>query len=236
VAAPVGAAPWLGLSPGLVTTCLRGGASVREAIRGEAAEAYRGAQTVTRDDEGFLVFADVALGQEYTIRWRPPRARGEMVHALSIEATVLAPPWHVLCMIFEWDLLKTWNLFILESMVRLRGHLLKFWLYASCWFPWPFHNRHSHVAIQVADALDEVGAYVLTSQYEPLPEKLEPHARAPDIPPGRVLASVQRGTAALVEPVFPHEVPPRARELHAKYQQRAGSDMSLDIASPEAVR
>lgn len=108
---------------------------MRAFIEDEAREAYRGAQTVTEDEEGFLVIADVALGQEYTIKWRPPRDKGATVHALRIEATVLAPPWHVLCMLTEWQLMATWNLFIQHSRLRIRGTLLKFWFYSTCWFP-----------------------------------------------------------------------------------------------------
>lgn len=102
---------------------------------------------------------------------------------------------------------------------------------------WPFHDRHSHVVLSTVDALDEIGAYVVLCSYEPVPEALEPHADACHPDPRRVLASVQRGSAALVEPVFPHEVPEKARDIHLKYQNRgAAAEEDLVAGDPDSVK
>merc|ERR1719323_840181 len=145
-----------------------------------------------------------------------------MVHALSIEASVPAAPWEVVCMVWEWDLMRMWNPFMLDPVTRFRASMSKFFFYGSAWFPFPFGNRHTHVEMALGDLLDEIGAFTLAVQYGPVPEALEATATPmPAVPAGRVLASIQPGTGALVEPVFPHEVPVKAREIYARFRDRA---------------
>ena len=244
-----GSAPYVPLSEGLRVMC-RQPALLRAWIAEDAQAAYTGVQNVTMDADGYLVFADVALGHEYAIRWRPPKEPGGMVHALSIEASVPAAPWEVVCMVWEvrracstastpshllgcrarrpqppcpqWDLMRMWNPFMLDPVTRFRASMSKFFFYGSAWFPFPFGNRHTHVEMALGDLLDEIGAFTLAVQYGPVPEALEATATPmPAVPAGRVLASIQPGTGALVEPVFPHEVPVKAREIYARFRDRA---------------
>mmetsp|Transcript_12054 Transcript_12054/g.20385 ORF Transcript_12054/g.20385 Transcript_12054/m.20385 type:complete len:504 (+) Transcript_12054:132-1643(+) len=92
------------------------------------------------------------------------------IHCFIIELTLEASLKECVALAWEFDLIKTWNRFVSDTVKLHEEKCFRMWAYAGVWLPWPIPDRQLTVFSKGLDFLEEHDCMVfLVESTETLP-------------------------------------------------------------------
>ena len=108
------------------------------------------------DDEGYMVSRDDALRVLYR------HEKGGTCHSIKMRVTFDHPVAHILAIAHEWDLIPTWNRFVLEAVKLAEPSILESYVYGAQWMMPPFKDMQATIHARGYDLADSHRCLLIT--------------------------------------------------------------------------
>ena len=220
-----------------------------ERVRQQASAVEDALAELSGDNAGWTVALDGELFGDLRASYK--HEDGSLVHSVLLSGVVDAPTGHVLAIAREFDLVASWNNFLLDTTILETTSLLSVVVYAGLWVPPPLSNRDFAVHVQGFDLLDEHGCVlVLFNSADVDPASLPPGAASRvrmnwksaaialrPVPGGGTVGTL----VAHVDPAMPGNIQPPswavswAMKVLCPYIYRAACRVAVSVVSPGSV-
>ena len=150
-----------------------------KSLRSDAA-AVRAALAEFESEEGYCLVTSGGRGALRSLYRHDPST--PFVHSIQMSGEVDSETKAVLSIAREWDLVSSWNTFLLDTLCLSVDNLLSVTVYAALWTPPPLSHRDFAVHVRGVDLFDSHGCVLLMfSSADPdqdsLPEKSKSRVR-----------------------------------------------------------